>query len=290
MKTFWPTTLSRFLIKWGEGVVLPTRLAIEACTCKASSSNVGISWNWQSSYSKRPPKVMEQITLATALLIKWRSTGCPPSSLLASTRWKAYSCIRCSKLFFPNPKFFSVIRANRLFSFHVWPLDVINSLLPMALFLTEVTKWFAKFCSRWVNIFVLIKGCPVTTTTDGLSNSRLNTFPYFFANFEDPWMSGIYTVSGLSTEVLLKHQVALLKVYLKEVAHKGQTPWPWLVVFWAMASEDASQEQEGDSSQQQSPEKERCPGGGHQGAQRGNHIWDPSILLCRKENGGQSAL
>lgn len=93
-----------------------------------------------------------------------------------------------------------------------------------------------------------------------------------------------------SPSYLLNHQVALLKVYLKEVAHKGQTPWPWLVVFWAMASEDASQEQEGDSSQQQSPEKERCPGGGHQGAQRGNHIWDPSILLCRKENGGQSAL
>jgi hypothetical protein len=81
--------------------------------------------------------------------------------------------------------------------------------------------------------------------------------------------------------------VGLLSVYLKEVAHKGQTPWPWWVVFGVTASEDVNQEQESDNSQYQSLEMECFPEGGHQGAQKHNHIWDPCTLLCRKENGEQ---
>lgn len=51
---------------------------IEGSRHTTSSSNLSNSWNWSSWYSKRSPKVMEQIILETALLIlKWGLKGCP---------------------------------------------------------------------------------------------------------------------------------------------------------------------------------------------------------------------
>lgn len=60
----------------------------------ASSSSLSISWNWLSWYSKRSPKVTEQMILETALLIlKWGSKGSPGGGKRETWAIQRYLCL-----------------------------------------------------------------------------------------------------------------------------------------------------------------------------------------------------
>jgi hypothetical protein len=67
---------------------------------------------------------------------------------------------------------------------------------------------------------------------------------------------------------------------VKQVAHEGQAPGPWRVVSGAPAFEEVSKKQKDDSSQQERPEMERRPEGGHQGAHRRQHGFEDRWLFC----------
>lgn len=57
--------------------------------------------------------------------------------------------------------------------------------------------------------------------------------------------------------------MGLLGVQMEQATQDGQAPWPWRVVLGAPVMEEISQEQKGDSSQQQNPEMERSPNSSH---------------------------
>jgi hypothetical protein len=50
---------------------------------------------------------------------------------------------------------------------------------------------------------------------------------------------------------------------MEQATHERKAHWPWRVVLGATVFEEISQEQKGDSRQQQNPEMERSPNGSH---------------------------
>lgn len=55
----------------------------------------------------------------------------------------------------------------------------------------------------------------------------------------------------------------LFRIQMEQATHKGQAPRPWRVVLGVPVFEEISQEQKGDSRQQQNPEMERGPNSTH---------------------------
>lgn len=75
----------------------------------------------------------------------------------------------------------------------------------------------------------------------------------------------------LTLSYLLNHHMWLLYNQLEQVAHKRQAPGSWRIVLGSPGFEVVSQEQEGDSSKQQSPEMKQCPDGSCQGVFNSEH-------------------